>query len=103
MNPNFGVKVGKHGKTGLLSNQGEKSINFYFIRVPLRKSIKVWYSKAQKINLPTADIENPLPRERRSWMMQLHCSLLSMRTPKRKAMILHTLGVEVDTGSKTGD
>ena len=37
MNPNFGVKVGKHGKTGLLSNQGEKSINFYFIRVPLRK------------------------------------------------------------------
>ena len=23
--------------TGLLSNQGEKSINFYFIRVPLRK------------------------------------------------------------------
>ena len=33
--------------TGLLSNQGEKSINFYFIRVPLKKSIKVWYSKAQ--------------------------------------------------------
>ena len=34
--------------TGLLSNQGEKSINLYFIRVPLRKkSIKVWYSKAQ--------------------------------------------------------
>ena len=32
----------------LLSNQGEKSIYFYFIRVPLRKkSIKVWYSKAQ--------------------------------------------------------
>ena len=23
--------------TGLLSNQGEQSINFYFIRVPLRK------------------------------------------------------------------
>ena len=23
--------------SGLLSNQGEKSINFYFIRVPLRK------------------------------------------------------------------
>ena len=34
--------------TGLLSDQGEKSINFYFIMVPLRKeSIKVWYSKAQ--------------------------------------------------------
>ena len=33
--------------TGLSSNQGEKSINFYFIRVPLRKNIKVWYSKAQ--------------------------------------------------------
>ena len=33
--------------SGLLSNQGEKSINFYFILVPLRKSIKVWYSKAQ--------------------------------------------------------
>ena len=32
---------------GLLSNQGEKSINFYFIRVSLRKNIKVWYSKAQ--------------------------------------------------------
>ena len=28
-------------------NQGEKSINFFFIMVPLRKSIKVWYSKAQ--------------------------------------------------------
>ena len=25
------------GSTGLLSNQGEKSINFYFIMVPLRK------------------------------------------------------------------
>ena len=32
---------------GLLSNQGEKGINFFFIRVPLKKSIKVWYSKAQ--------------------------------------------------------
>ena len=39
--------------TGLLSNQGEKSINFYFIRVPLRnKCIKVWYSEAQS-NFPT--------------------------------------------------
>ena len=37
-----------HTYTGLLSNQGEKSINFYFIMVPLKeKSIKVWYSKAQ--------------------------------------------------------
>ena len=36
---------------GLLSNQGEKSINFYFIMVPLRKSIQVWYSKAQILNL----------------------------------------------------
>ena len=26
-------------ETGLLSNQGEKSINFYFIRVPLRKKV----------------------------------------------------------------
>ena len=25
--------------TGLLSNQGEKSINLYFIRVPLRKKV----------------------------------------------------------------
>ena len=25
--------------TGLLSNQGEKSINFYFIMVPLRKKV----------------------------------------------------------------
>ena len=25
--------------TGLLRNQGEKSINFYFIRVPLRKKV----------------------------------------------------------------
>ena len=38
------------GLTGLLSNQGEKSINSYFIRVPLiKKSIQVWYSKAQLI------------------------------------------------------
>ena len=34
--------------SGLLSNQGEKSIDFYFIMVPSKeKSIKVWYSKAQ--------------------------------------------------------
>ena len=26
-------------KSGLLSNQGEKSMNFYFIRVPLRKKV----------------------------------------------------------------
>ena len=26
-------------KTGVLSNQGEKSINFYFVRVPLRKKV----------------------------------------------------------------
>ena len=26
--------------TGLLSDQGEKSINFYFIMVPLRKVLK---------------------------------------------------------------
>ena len=32
--------------TGLLSNQGEESVDLYFIMVPLRKSIKVWYSKA---------------------------------------------------------
>ena len=32
--------------TGLLSNQGETSINFYFI-IFKEKSIKVWYSKAQ--------------------------------------------------------
>ena len=25
--------------SGLLSNQGEQSINFYFIRVPLRKKV----------------------------------------------------------------
>ena len=25
--------------TGILSNQGEKSISFYFIRVPLRKKV----------------------------------------------------------------
>ena len=32
----------------LLRNQGEKSINLYFIMVPFKeKSIKVWYSKAQ--------------------------------------------------------
>ena len=36
---------------GLLSNQGEKSINFYFIMVPLRKSIIVGYSKAELLKL----------------------------------------------------
>ena len=37
--------------TGLVRNQGEKSISFYFILVPsLRKSIKVWYSKAHLHN-----------------------------------------------------
>ena len=34
--------------TGLLSNQGEKSINFCFHNGSFKiKSIKVWYSKAQ--------------------------------------------------------
>ena len=33
--------------TGVLSNQEENSINFYFIMVPLKKSSRVWYSKAQ--------------------------------------------------------
>ena len=34
----IGVLIGCYqGNSGLLSNQGEKSINFYFIRVPLRK------------------------------------------------------------------
>ena len=32
-----GLHVGAF--TGLLSNQGEKSINFYFIRVPLRQKV----------------------------------------------------------------
>ena len=33
------VRIGLRGilATGLLSNQGEKSTNFYFIMVPLRK------------------------------------------------------------------
>ena len=29
----------RKGESGLLSNQGEKSTNFYFIRVPLRKKV----------------------------------------------------------------
>ena len=34
--------------SGLLSNQREKSIHFFFIMVPLRKKVnKVGYSKAQ--------------------------------------------------------
>ena len=46
--------VGRFGSriSGLLSNQGAKSINFYFIMVPLKeKSIKVWDSKAQIFKL----------------------------------------------------
>ena len=36
-------------QAGPLSNQGEKSTNFYFIMVPFKeKSIKVWYSKAHQ-------------------------------------------------------
>ena len=43
-----GLAVENLGFAGLLSNQGENSINLFFIMVPsLRKSIKVWYSKAQ--------------------------------------------------------
>ena len=35
-----GGRLGASGcYTGLLSNQGEKSINFYFIMVPLRKTV----------------------------------------------------------------
>ena len=40
----WGLITGDQGISGLLSNQREKSINLYFIRVPLRKK---WYSKAQ--------------------------------------------------------
>ena len=37
-----GRRVWYYTMTGLLSNQGEKSINFYFIMVPFKgKSIKV--------------------------------------------------------------
>ena len=46
---NYGIFLcmGNAGSTGLLSDQGEKSRNFYFIMVPLRKKVlKVWYSKA---------------------------------------------------------
>ena len=42
--------VGMHASrvSGRLSNQREKSINFYFIKGSFKKkSIKVWYSKAQ--------------------------------------------------------
>ena len=45
------------GIPGLLRNQGETSIDFYFIMVPLRKKYyKVWYSKAQ-ILLPGTLVE----------------------------------------------
>ena len=37
----FGQEGRRHIFTGLLSNQGEKSINLYFIMVRLRKSKKV--------------------------------------------------------------
>ena len=35
---NYGLKWQGFRGTGLLSSQGEKSINFYFIRVPLTGS-----------------------------------------------------------------
>ena len=44
------------GYTGLLCNLGEKSINLYFIMVLLRKSIKVWYSKAQSTQSMVQDV-----------------------------------------------
>ena len=36
-------------KNWAFESPGRKSINFYFIMVSLRKSIKVWYSRAQKM------------------------------------------------------
>ena len=50
--------------TGLLSNQGEESINFYSIMVPvIKKSIRVWYSKAQlqgfKFKPPGPEVTGP--------------------------------------------
>ena len=50
-----------HALPGLLSNQGEKSINFYFIMVPLKeKSIKVWYSKAQLLHSTVLEAVGPV-------------------------------------------
>ena len=37
--PWIGARVQESRASGLLSNQGEKSINFYFIIVPLRKKV----------------------------------------------------------------
>ena len=49
MSSSLGLILGMVYITGLLNNQREKSINLYFIRVPLKKSIKARYSKAQHI------------------------------------------------------
>ena len=38
--------------TGLLSNQAEKSINFYFIRVPLRKKVLKYGTPKPSIRVP---------------------------------------------------
>ena len=46
-----GVGYGPMG-TGLLSNQGEKSINLYFIMVPIRKQV-LKYGTPKPRELPT--------------------------------------------------
>ena len=66
--------------TGLLSNQGEKSINFYFIRVPLRKKVlkygtpKPRLCKPSEASGPRAQLQNP------EWQM----AILSKRCIRRK-------------------
>ena len=45
--------------TGLLSNQGEKSINFYFIRVPLRKKV-LKYGTPKPREQPGVHAANPV-------------------------------------------
>ena len=40
----------RNPSTGLSSHQGEKNRSLYFIMVPVRKKVNVWYSKAQSRN-----------------------------------------------------
>ena len=46
--------------SGLLSNQGEKSINFYFIRVPLRKKVLKYGTPKPRRLLGPRGIDRPV-------------------------------------------
>ena len=63
----------KYGRvTGLLSNQGEKSIHLYFIRVPLRKKVLKYGTPKPRLGRPKkvkGYLARPEDRSQQKWVV----------------------------------